>query len=59
MEVEITVRFLVKNLPSRKEIKTELLTTILDYIQWIAQEEGLFGIVEDGYTITSVRVVKE
>lgn len=31
--------------------------TLLNYIKWLADQEGLIGIIEDGYTLVKVEEV--
>ncbi len=59
IELEITVRFRIKNTGTREEMHQwckdiGVSPSLISYVRWLANEEGLMGIVEDGYVITNV-----
>jgi len=56
-ELEITVKFRIKNCGTLAEMCEHckdigIRPSALNYVRWLASEEGLMGIVEDGYVIT-------
>lgn len=60
--MEITVKFRVSNFGTEedavkwcRDIGAE--PSLLGYIRWLAEEEGLMGVVEDGYEITSAELI--
>ena len=63
MLAEFTVRFRIKIYGGTQELVDASQDhgkdpTLLDYIKWLAELEGLMGIVEDGYTIIDASEVK-
>ncbi len=59
IELEITVKFRIKNTGTRQEMyqwcrDIGVSPSLISYVRWLASEEGLMGIVEDRYVITKV-----
>jgi hypothetical protein len=58
----ITVTFRVSNFGTEsdaiawcREIGVE--PSLLGYVRWLAEEEGLMGIIDDGYEITAAELL--
>ena len=63
IELEITVKFRIKNTGTQEEMyqwcrDIDIPVSALSYVRWLANEEGLMGIVEDGYVITNAKIVQ-
>ena len=63
VEVEITVKFRIKNTGTREQMyqwcrDIGISPSAISYVRWLASEEGLMGIVEDGYVITNAIIVQ-
>lgn len=63
IELEITVKFRIKHLGTLDDLMQfcrdiDIDPSPLVYARWLANEEGLMGIVEDGYVITNAAIVQ-
>ena len=63
IELEITVKFRIKNIGTREEMHQwcrdiGIPVSALSYVRWLVSEEGLMGIVEDGYVVTNANGVQ-
>lgn len=60
--IEITVTFRVSHFGTESEAiawcrEIGVEPSLLGYIRWLAEEEGLMGVVDDGYEITTAELV--
>lgn len=63
IELEITVKFRFKNYGTVEDMldwckAIGVRPSLINYVRWLADEEGLIGIVEDGHVITRVTTVQ-
>ena len=59
MDIEITVKLLVKNAIDPEALREDFHNDPLEFIRYLVQEEGLMGCVEDDFEITNAQVASE
>lgn len=60
LDAEVVIRFKIKNLmDSEDNLDDWGFDSFEDFVKFLIEEEGLMGVVEDGYKILSITEVRE